>query len=258
MHLSILDYVHWGVGTAFEVFVCVLALRRGLFRRLPFLTIYLLLLIAREAIWFVAYHVLDPTSPVLLFLYWIMQAILLVARGTVVAEICWRVLAPYPGVWGLCRRILLGIAGILIVTAAWAAHRNVPKLPAVVLTAERGLELVVVGILVFALAFCRHYNLKIQPPIPLVALGLGLYSAIQVANNTFFQGQHGWQFTLWSAVRHVSFDLTLIAWCAALWKPLPALEPAPALLESGEYETIAPQLNAGLRELNTRLLEMLK
>jgi len=258
MHLSVLGYVDWGVGTAFEVFVCALAFRRGVFRQFPFFTIYLSLLVAREAIWFAAYHLLDPTSRAVFVLYWTMQAILLVARGAVVAEICWRVLAPYQGVWRLCRGFLVVIAGILIATAAVAAHRNGPKLSAMVVTAERGLELAVVAILVFALAFCRHYDLKVQAPVPLVALGLGLYSAIQVANNTFPHGLHGWHFVLWSAVRHVSFDLALVTWCVSLWKPLPAPQLAPVLLERGVYERIAPQVNTRLRELNSRLWEMLK
>ena len=238
--------------------MCALAFRRGLFRRLLFLAIYLSLLITREAIWFAAYHLLDPSSTAVLALYWIMQAVLLVARGAAVAEICWRLLAPYEGVWRLCRSFLVVIAGILIATAAAAAHGNGPELDPVVLTAERGLELAVVGILVFALVFCRHYSVKIEPPIPLVALGLGLYSAIQVANNTFFQELYGWQLMFWSAVRHVSFDLALVAWCVALWKPLPAPEPAPALLEREVYDNIAPQVSSRLRELNARLLEMLK
>lgn len=258
MHLSVLDYVYWDVGIAFEVFVCALAFRRGLFRSLPLFTIYLSLLVAREGIWFAAYHLLDSSSTAVLALYWVMQAILLVARGAAVAEISWCVLAPYRGVWQLCRGFLLVIAGILIATAAAAAHRNGPKLAAVVLTAERGLELAVVGILVFALAFCRHYDLKIQPPVPLIALGLGLYSAIQVANNTFFQGLHSWHFVLWSAVRHVSFDIALVTWCVALWRPLRAPEPAPVLLEREVYDSIAPQVSSRLRELNSRLLEMLK
>lgn len=258
MHLTALDYVHWVTGISFEVLVCALALRRGLFRRLPFFTVYLLLLVTREAIWFAAYHLLDPSSPGLLALYWIMQAALLVARGAVVAEICWRLLAPYQGVWRICRSFLIVIAGILVATAAAAANRKGPEMDPVVLTAERGLELAVVGILVFALAFGRHYHLKFEAPIPLVALGLGLYSAIQVANNTFFQELYGWYLVVWSAIRHVSFDLALVTWCVALWKPLPAPQPAPILLERGVYDGIAPQVNSRLRELNSRLSEMLK
>ena len=257
-HLTTLDYVQWGAGVAFEVFVCALALRRGLFHRLPILTAYLILLLTREAIWFAAYRSLDPSSPAILFLYWLMQTILLVARGAIVAEIAWRVLSPYEGVWRLGRDILLAIAVVLVACAAAAARGNGPKVSAVVLTAERGLELAIVLILVSALAFCRHYTLKIQPPIPLVALGLGLYSAIQVANNTFFHGLHGWHFAIWSAVRHFSFDLTLVTWCLAFWKPLPALQPAPVLLEQGAYDDIAPQVSTKLRELNSKLLEMLK
>jgi hypothetical protein len=258
MHLSVLDYVHWGVGTAFEVLVCSLAFRHGLFRRLPFFTVYLSLLVAREAIWFAAYHLLDPSSPAVLALYWIMQAILLVARGAVIAEICWRLLAAYRGIWRICRSFLLVIAGILIATAAVAAHRKGPDLARIVLTAERGLELAIVSILLFALGFCRHYEIRIERPIPLVTLGLVLYSAVQVANDTFFQGSHGDYFVFWSALRHVSFDLALAAWFVALWKPLPAPQPAPILLEPGVYDGIAPQVNSQLRELNSRLLEMLK
>jgi hypothetical protein len=258
MHLGILDYVDWSATTFLGMLVCAVALRRDLFRRLPYFTTYLLLLISREVAWWVAYHLMDPLSRATLTLYWLMQAVLLVARGAAIAEICWRLLGPYPGIWKLSRGFLLLIAGALIAAAAVAAHRNGPKLAPVVLTAERGLELAVVGILLFGLAFCRHYGIRIEPPILLVALGLGLYSAIQVANNTFFQGPHSGSFVLWSAVRHFSFDLALVTWCVALWKPLPAPQPAPVLLEREVYNNIAPQVNSRLRELNSKLSEMLK
>jgi hypothetical protein len=258
MYLTALDYAEWSATTLLEVFLCNLALRHGLFHRLPYFTTYSLLLVSREVIWWVAYHLLNPLSPVTLTLYWSMQAVLLAARGAVIAEICWRLLVPYPGIWKLCRSFMIVIAAILITTAAVAAHRNGPEFARVVLTAERGLELVIVGILLFGLAFCRHYGLKIESPIPLVALGLGLYSAIQVANNTFFQALHGGYFDLWSAVRHVSFGLALVAWCIALWRPLPAPRPAPVLFEREVYDQIAPQMSSRLRELNARLSEMLK
>lgn len=263
MHLTSMEYLRWSAGAGLEVVVCFLVFRRGLARRLPTFAAYLALLLAAEAVYGLAQTAVGSGSRVLFPIYWATQAALITARAAVVFEICWQVLRPYQGIWILGRPILIGIGSILVVTAVYQAGQSKPWISAVVLTAERGLELAISGVLLFALAFCRYYGVEVEPPLKWIALGLGFYSFVQVANNSIMREwplglSSFWYASFWSWIRLSSFNMVSLLWLLALWKPLKALHPAPVLLDRETYDELSPQVTVRMRELNSRLLEMLK
>ncbi len=249
--------VLWVSGLILEGLVCILAIRRGLFGRLPTFTTYLVLVLARDLWGFWLSRQLDYRSAVLLHAYWGTQAIVLLARGVAIGEICRRSLQPYRGVWALAWRLLVLGASILLLHAAWVAWEKSAWFGSFVLSAERGLELAAVVVLVLLLTIWRYYDIRVEPILAMVALGLGLYSAVQVANNSFMGDWLTKYFHWWDAVRVVSFQVAVVVWCLALRKPLPALRPRPVLLEQRVYDELAPQVSYRLRELNDRLREML-
>lgn len=258
MHFGPLENFAWWAGLSLEVVVCALALYRGLFRREPFFTTYLVLLVASEAIIWLTYYFTGWQSTGAFATYWSLQAILLLARGAVLAELCRCVLGPYTGVWRFSRSVLTGIAGVLVVAAAIAAHQAGNHIGPFIRTADRGLELAIVGVLLFALAFCRYYRIRIDRVVVMVALGLGFYSAVQVANNTILSAWLKTYFNWWNQVRALSFNVATFLWLVALWRPLPEAQPAPVLLDQETYDELSPQLSFRLRQLNARLSEMLK
>jgi hypothetical protein len=91
-----------------------------------------------------------------------------------------------------------------------------------------------------------------------VALGLGLYSAIQVANNTFLNHWLAHYLRHWEIVRVQGFNIVLVVWLVALWRPLPAPDAAPVLLGREDYTELTSQVSFRLRQLNARLEGMLK
>jgi len=255
--MPLLSAITWAVALALELFVLVLALRRKLFSVLPFFFSYLTVVVFDEFALFAVYRIFGFLSLAAFYAYWGMQGICISLRGLAVYEICRVVLSPYTGVWRMVRPILALIASALIFAAFVAAWGDTYRLSSAVLAGERGLELAVAGILLAGLFFCRHYGIKIHGYLAWIALGLGFYSLVQVGDNTFLeQWLNG--FALWADLRHFSFDIALAFWGIALWKPLPAVRPAPALLSHEEYEELAPQVTVKLRQLNTRLLEMWK
>jgi hypothetical protein len=127
-----------------------------------------------------------------------------------------------------------------------------------VLSGERGLEFAVVVIILIGLAFCRYYQIRIERPVPLLLLGLGLYSAIQIVNNGLLEVWRSNYFARWNDIRGATFELATVLWCVSLWKPLPAAQSAPALLEANVYLQASPEMNDRLRELNQKLQEMWK
>jgi hypothetical protein len=256
MHLSLADNVVWAVGAALETLLLLLALRRGLYRRFPVFTLYLFLVVLSEPVLWFLYNGGQGHPRLIFVAYYSTQCILLLTRGVVVAEICRDLLSRYPGIWKVCRGCLLMIAVILVACAAAVAYRT--GAATAVATGERGLELAIVGVLLFALAFCRYYEIVLDQVTALLALGLGLYSAIQVANNTLIFEWLLPYSAFWQKVRQLSYPMVVFIWLFALRNPLPEARPAPALLDAGVYNEFVPQVNMRLRELNARLLEILK
>jgi hypothetical protein len=256
--LPLSDYLRWGAGTVLEILLLCLVLRRGLARRFPFFLLYLCLLVLSEVGYLPLLARFGHESHAMFLLYWVSQEVLVIARGLVVVEICSAMLRSYKGIWSLCRLILSLIAGLLVLATILSAQRSGPWLPTMVYATERGLELTIVGILLFGLAFCRHYRVEPEPPIPLMALGLGIYSAIQVANDTLLGKWLYAYFPLWSLIRVYSFDIALGLWLVSVWRTLPERRPVPTMLDRGVYEGLSPVINLRLRELNSRLLGMLK
>lgn len=258
MQLPPSEYVLWMVTTLLKLSVCALAIRRELFKYLPLFTTYLALTTARELLFWWIYHAFGYHSVIAFYAFWISQAILLVGRAAAVAELAWRALREYRGIWALAWRVLCGIALFLLLDAALGTRGSVSRLAAFIVTAERGLELAVVGILVILLGICRYYRIPLGPVQRIVALGLGCYSAIQVLNNSFLREWLTSYFPVWNEVRMVSFQMALMLWLVALRKPVPDTAPAPALLPQKIYDEISPQINYRLRVLNQRLQEILK
>jgi hypothetical protein len=158
----------------------------------------------------------------------------------------------------MCKGGLCAAALVLATTALIPPEEQGPDVQRVIMTAERGMELAIVGILLVALIFCRYYRIPVNRLNGLVALGLGLYSVIQVANNTFLNHWLQAYDPVWREIRADSFVLATLIWGAALWKPLPDAHGMPKLLDAEVYSRLAPAVNVRLRELNARLEEMLR
>lgn len=258
MGMSLSDKFQWAAGALLQLTVLFLALRRRLFGRQPFLTLYLCLLIVEQIVMAVVYAALGVRSYISFYTFWALQAVLVSFRGSAVYEVCRILLAPFAGVWKLSRSVLLLIAAILTVTAFLAAAQSGPRISAIISTTSRGLELAIVGVLIFGLAFCRYYQVRVPGYLIWICLGFGFYSAVQVVNDTFLRRFLLGYFPLWEQLWVLSFNIAVLIWCVALWKPLPALQLAPATLEPATYGALAPQVTSRLRELNSRLLEMWK
>lgn len=261
VNLSFPTLLIWWAAIFLEFAVLGLALRRKLAQQLPFLVVYLSLLLANEFIMFSIYRAAGINSKASVYTYWTLQALLVSARAIVVYEICRTILSPFFGIWRLIKPFLAGLAAVLVGFAGVASGAGPYHFTNAVLSGERGLELTVAVLLIVGLAFCRYYAVRVERHLAWIALGLGFYSIVQVADNTFLQyWSHDWasHFAIWDGLRHFSFDVALLMWIWALWKPLPAERPAPKVLCGDEYETLSPVIAVRLRELNTRLLEMWK
>ncbi|MGB0034713.1 MAG: hypothetical protein WBP79_04475 [Candidatus Acidiferrales bacterium] len=258
MHFATVELLRYGVGIALEAGVCGLALHRGLYGRFRLFTLYLCALVPCEIIRWAPILAHGERSASAFWAYWITECILILLRGAVVFEIFHHVLQSYPGVWRFCRGILVLVGSVVVITAFNTAEARGPYAVRVALTADRGFELAIIGVMLFALIICRYYRIPVERLSGMLAFGIGLYSTLQVANNTFLNHWLLAYIPYWKEVRLDSFLFALLIWVAALRRPLPALQPEPELLDPRVYSELAPEVSVRLRELNAKLEELKK
>ena len=253
---SLLSLAHWIFGALLEATVLLLALRRKVGQRLPFFVSYLAVLVANELIMFGLFRIVGFRSKIFFYAFWSGQGLFLLLRALVVYEVCLSILSPLKGVWRLAKPLLMIVACILIGAILFVSKGTPLTLDSAIPTGQRGLEVIIAGLLISGLAFCRYYRVHVENYVAWIALGIGFHSIIQAADNTFLP----WlgHFAVWAALSHASFDIALLMWLVAVWRPLPAMQHTRALLGQDEYDRLSPQVTAQLRELNTRLLEMWK
>lgn len=237
-----------------------MAWRRGLFHRLPLFTAYLSAVVLIDLFRFSVIFTLGPRSKTEFIVYWTTQWILVLLRAAVVYELCRKMLGAYPGVWRLCIMIL-GLAAMgLVCLTLLDTTRQGPYIARLFLTIERGFELEVLGVLLVVSLFSRYYRIPVDRLISLMILGLSVYSAMALLNDTF--ASHWFQnvWVVWREVRGDSFLFAEVIWLAAiaLWRPAEEQQRVPVLLDPAVYSELTPVVSYRLRELNARLEEILR
>lgn len=247
--------IRWTFGLCLDVVVAIVAVRNGLFKRLPIFTCYLFLVLACDFLSTLFRGVFDARSAAVFYEYWSGQSIMIGMRAAAVGEICYRVLGPYTGIWRLCRLFLASAAVLLLVGAAYSVAGQPHSSVAYITTVQRGLELTIVGTLAFALLFAKYYEVKIERFLILIIGGLFFYSAVQIGNSQLMSQMRGAYYGIYAGLTLVSFNIATLVWLAAVWKPVPAIATPP---RAGELGVTMPEMNARLRELNARLSEIMR
>ena len=256
MHFTPVELVRLALVVAVEGTVCVLAWWRGLYHRLPVFTAYLSAVVLGDLLRFATIVTLGPRSKQEFIMYWSTELVMVLLRAGVVYELCAELLRGYPGVWRLCLVALCLAAFTLAAVPLFGAIHQGPWIARLFLTIERVMELEVLGVLVVVASFCRYYQVPVDRLIALIIVGLSLYSAIAIVNDTLASYWFDALRRVWAEVRANSFLVTEIIWMIALWKPLERHQGFPVLLDSGVYSRITPVLSFRLRQLNERLEEI--
>ena len=247
------ELILWYFGLFLQLLVCALAFWRRLYLRLPVFTIYLTVLVARDAFMYWVYHSAGHTSRLAFFSFWITQAFLLAARAAAIGELAWSMARAYPGFRIVLKLVLTGIILTLLLWAAVEAVANASHLPQFVLSLERDFELTAAVVLVVLLALSAHYEVPVRTTQRLISLGFLVYSLVQVLNNSVSRQWLDSYFHSWNVIRAASFHAALVVWLVALRKPLPV--PAKAA-PAPDVETVAAFMRHGtqvIHELAGRL-----
>jgi hypothetical protein len=258
MHLTSSAYTLWTLTVVLEGLLCAIVVHRRLWRRLPLFTAYVLFkFLVTTALWLVYKH-LGYDSAFAYYFFWSTQSLLLVTRAIVCAELCCLVFKSRPGLWLHARRALISVTAAILVYAAVDAYRQVSVVRSFILTSERSLELSVAILLTSFLVIANRYRILVERAPSLIAVGLCIYSAFQILNNTLLKHWLDPYFSWWNNVQVISFQVALVIWLFALRRPLPETKPAPTLLPKGTYHLCAQLIGQRLQDLDRDIQEVMK
>ncbi len=256
--LSPIDYVLWVLSSLLQVVFFLLLVRARLYRRVPFFSFYILIVLLSDATVWWTYHVHGYTSSISFSLSWVLLALTLAARGMAVGELCHRVLNPFRGVWALAWRLLSGVTLLLVVYAGLAAYSSRHDyVLTFIQTAEGGLELAAAVLLLLLLAIGHYYRIRLPAPERLLIVSLCAWSLVQVLNDVAWQVWADDYFEWAKKIRMMSYQAAVLVWIYAVRRPVTAELPPPAM-NAALYNRVAPEVNFRLQVLNDRLLEIFK
>ena len=240
----------WALAVLLMAGLFALLLYRTNHRVYPYLSGYVLIALLQSPLLFTTYRVWGFDSRTASNIAWGIQGLVITARALAVAEICRRVLAKYRGIWALAWRMLLAIAGLVLVYA-WAVSRL--NWPQAILNADRGLELAIAVAIVILFLFVKYYEIIVEPTVLYLSIGLFLFSCFSVLNNTILENWLHSYATLWNLLGTLAFIASLLLWIWAVREEQPETPLEPKLIPQGAYHALVPEINYRLKALNEQL-----
>lgn len=244
------ENLQWGLTFSLNAGLVVLLLFRRNYRVFPFFFLYVVLDFLHGIASLASYRIWGFTSVEAMRIAWGSQGFVVLARALAVAEICYRILGKYLGVWKLASRLLLA-AMVLVSLYAWGDSRGRWQLG--VLNLDRGLELAMATVIVLLFLFAVYYEVGVEPTVRMLTLGFFLFSCFRVLNDTILERWLHHYAGVWNYLGTVAFVATLLLWCWALRRTLPKNALEPELVSQGVYQVLSPEINARLKGLNEQL-----
>lgn len=238
----------WGISFFLNGALVFLIFHRRNHKVYPFFTTYVLLTFVQNIVLYESYRVWGFYSQASVRVAWGSQTLVTAARALAVAEVCYRVLAGYRGVWRLALRLLVGAAA-LVFFYSWAVSRGWQA----VLNLDRALELMMASVIVLLVVFARSYEMTLESPARELGIGLFLYSSFRVLNDSMWGRWLDHYTALWGLLGTLTFLASLIVWMWALRATLQANTAQPELLSGDLYRSLSPAINTRLRSLNEQL-----
>lgn len=248
----------WYVTIGLEIILALLVLRRGAFRNLPFFTFFVLLSTLRTVLLWAVYRWLGFNSHPVAYIAWSSQAVLLIARGAVCAELSWKMLHKRPKAFRIMVRDLLVVVGAgAILYTAFDSLRKIFHIASSVVAVERGLELTIALVFLILLRVAFRYGVRINRGLFLVATGLCFNSVVQIINDTFLTWLRG-EFSWWNDFHIVAFQVALLLWIWAFATRDFDPDEKPVAVVPTLYSEHAEEVSRKLKSLEEELEEIVR
>lgn len=211
----------WLAGIVLEVILVGILMFRGLWRRFPVFTLYLLANILLTPAVYVVRHIFGESATYFYFYFYGLSKTLGLSLGLgAIFEVFSHLLTPYPTLKKpamlACSLavMLLVAAGVLLVYSQPSTDTAFLMLP--FLKAEEAVRILQVGLVVFLCFFAGFFRLHWRQTEFGIALGMGIFAAIDLVavGLAAYYGEAGKLATSMMAL--VAFDSALVIWLAYL------------------------------------------
>jgi len=248
----------WAIEIIVQLTVLFLVVVKRHFHTLPLFLLYIALNLCQVAFLFFVYSQYGFTSPTTRQLSWASEQVILTAQALAAAEVLYRVLRHYAGIWALAWR-LIAVAAFIVICYALSSAELSPRWT--LLIANRGFHLTFVVALISCLLLVRFYAIPIDSLYKALMGGFCILSCMIVAVDTLFQALFLRHFpnsgVIWNSSEMVVFIGVQIVWALALRQPV-RVDDKPALLHPDTYDRLSPDVNSRLRDLNDVLSRFLR
>jgi len=251
LELPTFTLVTWGLATALTLFLLLRIFLLGLYRTYPLFTLYLGANLLQTIIGVYLYQSYGFRTIYGYRMGWTTQAFVVMVRGLATAEICYRILGKFKGIWALAVRLLVTCGGIVLISTLYFGIRSYQL---AVITLDMSLEASIATWIVGLLLFARYYDVAVERETGMIGLGLGLLSCCKLLNDLVFERYVQAYLNSWNYVSSAAFIGILLLWTWALRKPAAAYTATePALNSAQVYQLLIPQVNRKLSALNRQL-----
>jgi len=182
MHLHLVDYVLWCLGTLLQVGVLTAMYWRGLHREYPYFFNYTVLQVINEPVLFIIQR---HSYPMYYWSFYVSVALSALISFAVLQEIFHHAFRPYEALrdlgvilfrWSALLVLLIGV--IMAITATQS--NSVDKLTSTIFQVQRSIRLMQCGLVFFLVLFSEYLGISRKHVLFGIALGFGLFASVNI------------------------------------------------------------------------------
>lgn len=223
-------YILWIAPVALQVCLAAIMVRRKLRERFPIFFAYTLFQVLAFPIKFYTYH---TNQFHYFYAYWVTGALSVGLGFAVIYEIFREVFRPFEGLRDLGLVLFRWAAFVLVLTAVLMAATSPAlanhRILTVILTLERSVRVMQCGLVMLMLLCSAHVGLTWRHQVFGIALGFGLFAAVEVVVITVL-GSFGQSVSaMVSLGKSAAYNVSVLLWVRYLAAPEPARLPVSQL-----------------------------
>jgi len=231
-------YFLWMAHPVLHLTLGTVMLRRQLYRKFPVFFAYVVAQILTFALIFPVY--LQNHHHTFFYVYWTSTAVSVVLGFKVIHEVFVDVFRPFHTLKDL-GSVLFRWAGLVmvlvaIVVAVSSESSDQPPVIQAILTGQRCVRIIQCGMVLFLLLFSRYLGVNWRQRSFGIALGFGLFSAVELLLLASWSGSHLYSSMTMDLINMVTYNIAILVWLRYMLAECPVRENATALLATHRWE----------------------
>jgi hypothetical protein len=204
--------------------ILVILISRGLFRKLPAFSAYLILHVIALPVRFLLWHQHGPSWYAAYFVtYWITEGFSAVLTLAIICELYAGFFKRYEELEKLGRRILNSIAAIVIavasVAAIAAAGTGLDRWVSGMLALRQGVDVSRLGLTAFLLLFAAYFRIRWPAELFGISIGLAFYASCELAGQALRVHFGASAASIYTTLVSSAYAVAVLIWMIYLLKP---------------------------------------